>query len=65
MTRMLPEFSFKWRSQIVRTNTKLAGVIPAESSSSYISYLRIDAGYWLLTVIILADTMAFWTIQLN
>ncbi|XP_073994280.1 uncharacterized protein isoform X2 [Rhodnius prolixus] len=59
MTRMLPEFSFKWRSQIVRTNTKLAGVIPAESSSSYISYLRIDAGYWLLTVIILADTMAF------
>ncbi|BES90735.1 Hypothetical protein NTJ_03543 [Nesidiocoris tenuis] len=32
MTRLPPEFKFKWKSQIVRTNTRLAGVTPAQPS---------------------------------
>ncbi|KAL1114761.1 hypothetical protein AAG570_007585 [Ranatra chinensis] len=32
MTRMPPEFVIKWKSQIVRTNTRLAGATPAQTS---------------------------------
>ncbi|XP_014255384.2 uncharacterized protein LOC106669972 [Cimex lectularius] len=36
MTRMAPDFTFKWKSQIVRTNTRLAGITPAQPSNSVI-----------------------------
>uniref|UniRef100_A0A146LBY2 Cubilin n=3 Tax=Lygus hesperus TaxID=30085 RepID=A0A146LBY2_LYGHE len=49
MTRLPPEFSFKWKSQIVRTNTRLAGITPVQPSrADRVSVVAIV--YFLLVV---------------
>lgn len=50
MTRILPSFTFRWRSQITRSNTRASGVVPAQSSRANVISLAevlIIVTFWL------------------
>lgn len=38
MTRLLPQYEIKWRSQVVRTNTRLSSPEASANSGSYIIF---------------------------
>nr|XP_024216376.1 uncharacterized protein LOC106682048 [Halyomorpha halys] len=50
MTRILPSFTFRWRSQITRSNTRASGVVPAQSSRATVISLAevlLVVTFWL------------------